>query len=79
MTKQKSRVSNARKKSPIVFRRDNDLIGMRHGVYEEELGGRFVYVSPAIYSLMQSDRASVVPGLMVSVDGEIVPLMDLDI
>lgn len=62
---------------PIEFRKDNDLIGMKTGVYEEELGGRFVYVSPAVYSLLESDRDLVLPGLMVSKDGQVVSIQDI--
>lgn len=62
---------------PIEFRKDNDLIGMKTGVYEEELGGRFVYVSPAIFTLLKTDKDLVLPGLMVSKDGRVISIMDI--
>ena len=64
--------------SPITFREDRDLVGTRVGVYREELGERIVYVSPAIYGLLQGDEKSItMTGLMVAVDGHVVWLMDL--
>lgn len=62
---------------PIEFRKDNDLIGMKTGVYEEEFGKRFVYVSPAIYTLLGSDKDKGLPGLMVQKDGRTISIMDI--
>lgn len=54
-----------------------DLVGMKHGVLEEDSKGRRILVSPAIYSLLETDKNLVLPGLMVSTDAGLVWVMDL--
>lgn len=61
----------------VVFEQVNDLVGQKHGVYLEEFGMRKVLVSPAIYGLLQTDKAAVLEGLMVSVDGEMRWIFDI--
>lgn len=61
----------------LVFEPVNDLRGMKYGVYREELGTRRVLVSPALYTLLQSDKAKVLENLMVELDGRLVWVMDL--
>jgi hypothetical protein len=60
----------------ILFEPQGDMIRMRYGIYRVECGRRTVLVSPAIYSLLQTDKASVLQSLMVSTDDGMKWIMD---
>lgn len=77
VTRQKCAVAPAWLEIPIEFRKDNDLIGKKRGVYEEELGRRIVWVSPAVYSLLQTDKSLILPRLMVLKGRKVIPIMDI--
>lgn len=65
---------------PFDFRIDRDLYGSRVGVLKEEPGRRYIDVSPAMYSLMQSDKAAFHDSLKVELpDGSVKIAMKLGI
>ena len=67
-------------KIPLHFREDRDLFGSKTGVLHEELGHRFVNVSPVLYSLLSGDeKPAVIESLKVSMtDGTEKFIKDLE-
>jgi hypothetical protein len=61
----------------IIFEPVNDLMGMKHALYREELGQRKVLVSPAMHSLLQTDRSAVLSSLKVMKGDREIWVMDL--
>jgi hypothetical protein len=64
--------------SVLTFEPQEDLIGMKHGFVEDTPRGRVVFVSPAVYSLLQTDKMATMDSLHVRrLDGELVHILDL--
>lgn len=77
MTKRSYAAAPAWVEMPIDFRKDDDLVNMKTGVYEEEMGRRIVWVSPAIHSLLRTDRELVLSQLKVLKWDKMVSILDI--
>lgn len=63
----------------ITFVPVGDMIGAKHGVLDDHpRDGRRILVSPAMYSLLESDKALVLLSLMVETGERLVWVMDLN-
>lgn len=66
-------------KSPIEFRVDRDLIGSRVGRLKEEVGGRFIDISPAMMEAHNNDRMVFLDSLKVILpDGQVKLALEID-
>jgi len=64
--------------SHLTFEPQEDLMGERYGFVEDTPKGPVVFVSPAVFSLLQTDKMSVLDTLHVKrLDGSLVHILDL--
>lgn len=60
------------------YRIDRDLVGQREAIFRHECGKAFIELSPAMHSLLLSDKFSMMDSLKVKFpDGTLRPLMDI--